>query len=110
MGLVEAMGSGTPVVAWNNGGPTSIVADMETGYLVEPYDVDRFADRMLSLVENPSLAEKLGRAAHRRAKDLFSYDRHNQFLELALVGAVRGQPSAAEIEARLVSVPTLVEE
>jgi glycosyltransferase involved in cell wall biosynthesis len=110
MGLVEAMGSGTPVVAWNNGGPTSIVADKETGYLVEPYDVDAFADRMLSLVENPSLAEKLGRAAHRRAKDLFSYERHNQFLELALVGAVHGQPGAAEIEARLVSVPTLVEE
>jgi glycosyltransferase involved in cell wall biosynthesis len=110
MGLVEAMGSGTPVVAWNNGGPTSIVADKESGYLVEPYDVDAFAERMLSLVENPSLAEKMGRAAHRRAKDLFSYERHNQFLEMALVGAVQGQPSVAEIEAMLVSVPTLVEE
>jgi hypothetical protein len=65
---------------------------------------------MLSLVENPSLAEKMGRAAHRRAQDLFSYDRHNQFLELALVGAVQGLPIVAELGARLVSVPTLVEE
>jgi glycosyltransferase involved in cell wall biosynthesis len=110
MGIVEAMGSGTPVVAWNNGGPSAIVADRESGYLVEPYDVDIFAQRMLNLVENPSLAEKMGRAAHRRAQDLFSYDRHNQFLELALVGAVQGLPIVAELGARLVSVPTLVEE
>jgi len=110
MGLVEAMGSGTPVVAWNNGGPSAIVADRESGYLVEPYDVDTFAQRMFNLVENPSLAEKMGRAAHRRAQEMFSCDRHNQFLELALVGAVQGLPTVAELEARVVSVLTLVEE
>jgi len=109
MGIVEAMGSGTPVVAWNNGGPTSIIADRETGYLVEPYDVDAFAERMLCLIESPSLAEQMGRAAHRRAQNLFSYQRHNQFLELALAGAVHGQPIAADIEANLVTLPTLVE-
>ena len=110
MGVVEAMGSGTPVVAWNNGGPTSTVSDGESGYLVEPYDVDAFADRLMALIANPVLAEVMGRAAHRRARDLFSYDRHNQFLESALVAAAQCYPGEARVEEALAWVPTLVEE
>ena len=42
MGIVEAMGTGTPVVAWANGGPTVTVRDQETGFLIESYDTDQF--------------------------------------------------------------------
>lgn len=109
MGIVEAMGAGTPVVAWNNGGPSAIVADGVSGYLVEPYDVDAFADRMLTLIGDPVRAEQMGRAGHQRARDLFSYNRHNEYLELALSSAMQGQPMPTQIDARLVSIPTLVE-
>ena len=91
MGIVEAMGAGTPVVAWANGGPTVTVKDKETGFLVEPYDTDHFADRLLTLASNPTLSEKLGRAANLRARKRFSYDQHNRVLEEAALSAVHSR-------------------
>ena len=88
MGIVEAMAAGTPVVAWNNGGPTVTVLDGKTGYLIEPYDTQRFADALLRLTTNPRLAERLGRAAHARATEHFSYARHNADLAEAMLAAI----------------------
>ena len=110
MGVVEAMGSGTPVVAWNNGGPAFIVKDKVTGFLVEPFDTDAFADRILTLLSNPKLAEKLGRAGHKRAEEFFSYSRHNQMLESALASLVEGYVWRSDTKETAVGVPTWVEE
>jgi glycosyltransferase involved in cell wall biosynthesis len=89
MGIVEAMAAGAPVVAWNNGGPTMTVKHGHTGYLVQPYDTDEFAQSILRLATDPALAESFGRAGHKRVNELFSYARHNQILEAALMRAVR---------------------
>lgn len=91
MGIVEAMAAGTPVVAWANGGPTVTVRNRETGYLVTPYDTEEFAERLFQLLSSPELAERMGRAAHRRAAEYFSYDRHNRLLESALHSALNGR-------------------
>ena len=37
---IEAMACGVPVIAYRRGGPAEIVVDGETGFLVEPDDVD----------------------------------------------------------------------
>ena len=103
MGIVEAMAAGTPVVAWANGGPTVTVKDHETGYLVTPYDTDEFAERMLQLVSSHALEERMGRAAHRRAAEFFSYDLHNDSLAQALLDAVANRGGAQA--ARHVSIP-----
>jgi glycosyltransferase involved in cell wall biosynthesis len=89
MGIIEAMAAGTPVVAWNNGGPTGIVLDDETGFLVEPYVTEKFAGKMLELISDHALVEKMGRASHKRVKEKFSFERHNQILEAALITAVK---------------------
>jgi glycosyltransferase involved in cell wall biosynthesis len=89
MGIVEAMASGTPVVAWGNGGPTVTVSDNETGFLISPYDTEEFMEKLRLLISNPELVETMGRAAHRRASKYFSYARHNQLLERALADAVQ---------------------
>lgn len=88
MGIVEAMAAGTPVVAWGNGGPTVTVVDRETGFLARPYDTDEFAERMVQLASSPALVERMGRAGHRRASEMFSYQRHCRLLEQALEEAV----------------------
>ena len=98
MGIVEAMAAGTPVVAWRNGGPTVTVVDKETGYLIEPYDTDAFAERLLQLVTSAPLVEQLGRSGHIRAQRLFSYARHNELLEWALRVAVESSPLAQPVE------------
>ena len=60
MGIVEAMAAGTPVVAWNNGGPTVTVKNGETGFLVEPYDTEEFAEKMRRLATDPVLLREEG--------------------------------------------------
>lgn len=110
MGIVEAMAAGTPVVAWANGGPTVTVTDRETGFLVAPYDTGEFAERIRLLATSPTLTERMGRAAHRRAKELFSYERHNRVLEQTLVEAVRAHNGIPEQTLETIPVTALVEE
>ena len=87
MGIIEAMAAGTPVMAWNNGGPTVTVRDGVTGFLIEPYDTVAFAERLLRLVSCPPVVEHMGRAGHSRARQLFTYERHVELLEKALLAA-----------------------
>ena len=58
--LVEAGASGLPVVAVDEGGPTSIVVDGETGRLCEP-DPELIAAALLQLADAPAYRAKLGR-------------------------------------------------
>jgi D-inositol-3-phosphate glycosyltransferase len=68
-GLValEAAACGTPVVASAVGGLTSLVDDGVTGFLVEPRDVQGFADGVERLWSRPELMAEVRAAAARRA-------------------------------------------
>jgi glycosyltransferase involved in cell wall biosynthesis len=89
MGIVEAMAAGTPVVAWKNGGPTVTVRHGETGFLVQPYDTEKFAESLHMLVSSADLAERMGRAGHLVSVESFSYVAHNKILERSLADAAR---------------------
>ncbi len=58
--LVEAGASGLPCVAVDEGGPSSIVVDGETGRLCEP-DPGMLAAAVLQLADSPAWRAKLGR-------------------------------------------------
>jgi glycosyltransferase involved in cell wall biosynthesis/predicted metal-dependent phosphoesterase TrpH len=58
--LVEAGASGLPVVAVDEGGPSSIVLDGETGRLCEP-NAAMLAAALLQLADSPAWRAKLGR-------------------------------------------------
>lgn len=88
MGIVEAMGQGTPVVAWNAGGPTGIMEDGCSGRLIEPGDHDAFARAVVELLQDHDLRERIGRAGWRRASEKFSWAAHTDTLERALYDAV----------------------
>jgi glycosyltransferase involved in cell wall biosynthesis/predicted metal-dependent phosphoesterase TrpH len=60
--VLEAQASGLPVVAVGEGGPTSLIADGETGLLTSD-DPEALADAVHQVVENRLLAERLRRAA-----------------------------------------------
>lgn len=58
---VEAMACGLPVVAYDcENGPRSIIADGADGYLVPAFDVALFADRLMTLMADPSLRRRMG--------------------------------------------------
>ncbi|OHD66804.1 MAG: hypothetical protein A2176_09990 [Spirochaetes bacterium RBG_13_51_14] len=60
---LEAMASGLPVVAAAKGGPLGIIREGETGFLVDPKNIDKFCDRLSRLIDNPVLLKKMSRNA-----------------------------------------------
>jgi alpha-maltose-1-phosphate synthase len=60
LAAIEAMASGTPVVASRIGGIPEVVRDGETGYLVEPGDIEGLHDRLATLLADRRLARELG--------------------------------------------------
>ena len=57
---IEALASGTPVVANRVGGVPDVVSDGVDGFLVEPGDVEGAADRLAELASDPELRARLG--------------------------------------------------
>lgn len=73
--ITEAMSHGRPVVAMNSGGPSEIVLDGETGFLVEPQDDEALAERMEFLLCHPEEAKRMGLAGQKRYEKLYSPQR-----------------------------------
>jgi trehalose synthase len=81
--VAEAMWKGRPVVATTVGGIQDQIEDGRTGCLVEPRDLEAFADRVNALLGDPHDAERMGEAARTRVRDLFLGPRHlGQYVEL----------------------------
>jgi spore coat protein SA len=72
-GLVnaEAMACATPVVGSKRGGIPEVLGD--TGLLIDPENIDGFADAMCMLLANPECRAKLGRAAYQRCREMFDW-------------------------------------
>jgi glycosyltransferase involved in cell wall biosynthesis len=59
--LVEAMACGLPVVAFDcENGPRSIITDGEDGFLIPAYDIEKFSERMVLLMNDEPLRRKMG--------------------------------------------------
>jgi glycosyltransferase involved in cell wall biosynthesis len=67
---LEAMGVGTPVVAYDYGGPPEVLG--ECGLLVPPADREAFHDALLSLLDDAALRERLSACGRGRARERFS--------------------------------------
>ena len=69
LALVEAMNHGVPVVAYDiNFGPNEIIEDGKNGFLIPNGDVDVLADRLLQLVQDDLLQQRLSTQAHAAAQ------------------------------------------
>lgn len=68
----EAMMRGTAVIASSSGGLGEIVLDGKTGFSVPPGEVEPLANRLVELLSNRDLAEKMGQEGRLRAQMHFS--------------------------------------
>jgi glycosyltransferase involved in cell wall biosynthesis len=72
---IEALASGTPVVANRVGGVPDVVRDGLDGFLVEPGDVDAAAARLATLAGDPALRARLGETGRARVLERYSVTR-----------------------------------
>jgi glycosyltransferase involved in cell wall biosynthesis len=73
--IVEAMAAGVPVVATKGGGIPELVVDGETGILVERGNFSALAEAILRLLSDEELRKSMGKAARKRAIELFSWQK-----------------------------------
>lgn len=71
--LVEAMACGVPPVAVDRFGPSEIVEDGRTGWLVEPDDRTGLADTLVRVVRDAGERRRRGEAARRVARERWSW-------------------------------------
>jgi glycosyltransferase involved in cell wall biosynthesis len=71
MGIAEAMAAGVPVIASDRCGMPYMVRHGETGFLVDPLDVEELAARLAALLGDPGRRRRMGELARRLARDRF---------------------------------------
>ncbi|KAM3081164.1 hypothetical protein ACMFMF_003080 [Clarireedia jacksonii] len=67
--VLESMASGVPVIARDEGGPSEIVADQRSGYLVPPADLGGFVQRVLRLGNDDQLRSDMSLECRRMAEE-----------------------------------------
>jgi glycosyltransferase involved in cell wall biosynthesis len=72
--VIEAMASGKPVVAMNEGGVLEIIEDGLSGVLVPPREPSLLASAIIELLLDPGKSADLGRASRRRIENHFSIE------------------------------------
>jgi D-inositol-3-phosphate glycosyltransferase len=70
---IEAMASGTPVIASDVGGLQFTVVNEQTGLLAPPKDVEKFARSIERILDDPQWQKQLGINARKRVEEKFSW-------------------------------------
>ena len=76
--VIEAAALGVPTIGTNIYGLSDAVIDGETGMLVPPRDALALASAIKTMLNDPNLRERFGRAARQRVLDLFDSEKFNQ--------------------------------
>ena len=67
--LVEAMACGLPVVSFDcENGPRSIISDGDNGFLVSPFDIELFANRIIQLIASHDLRKSMGEKGRKKSQ------------------------------------------
>ena len=59
--VTEALWKGKPVVATNVGGIPLQLKEEVNGFLIEPFNTELFAEKVLQLLQNPDMSEQMGK-------------------------------------------------
>ncbi len=71
---LEAMARGKPVIGGAHGGAPEVIADGETGYLVQHGDPVQLATSIDALLANPELAKQMGARGRARVEAQFRFN------------------------------------
>ncbi|MEL7069107.1 MAG: glycosyltransferase family 4 protein [Cyanobacteria bacterium J06581_3] len=86
--LIEAMLSGKPLVASEDGGTLEIIKDRLTGWFVPPGDAEALAKVILSLSKQPGMMQEVAENAQQDARIRFTLSAARENVDLVLREAV----------------------
>jgi len=72
MVALESMAMARPVVSTRVGGPSETMVDGVTGYLVEPRQPERIAEKVIALLNDPALRSRMGQAGYQHVRANFT--------------------------------------
>lgn len=84
--FLEAMSYKLPCIGTTIDAMPEIIEDGKTGFLVPPKDVDKLAEKIITLLNNSHLLEKMGQEAQRRTKESFHWDNVGEKIDYCLKG------------------------
>lgn len=84
--IAEAMAMGKVVVTTRTEAASDLVVDNETGFYVEPGDIDGLRDKLRLLLGQPGLAREMGARAAARMREHFSLEAYCQRIESIIAG------------------------
>jgi glycosyltransferase involved in cell wall biosynthesis len=93
--VFEYMAAGKPIVATDLDQAAEVIQDGHNGLLVEAGDVNRFADAILTLLDDPMERVRLGQNARQQAVELYSWEQYTRRLEEIYLNALVKVPSGS---------------
>ena len=94
--LVEAASLGKPAIATRTEGPSEIILDGVTGFLVTPEDEEELAQKIIEIFGPNVDRGQMGRAAAQRAREMFSADEYARAIEGIIDGVLATAKARAE--------------
>jgi glycogen(starch) synthase len=93
---VQAAMMGRPIVGTGVGGLAEVVRQGESGFLVDPNDLETFIKRVSQILENPEQTRRVGASARTHALETFDWtstvDRYEQLYREVRVNSESGAP------------------
>ncbi len=93
---VEAQSMEVPVVATGPGGPSEVLVDRETGFVVAPGDPEALCAAIQVLERDDDLRVRMGRAGRQRMMARFSRERYGAAIRDACVDLLGGSQQASK--------------
>jgi len=87
--IIEASAAGLPVVSTKHSGIVDTIIDGKTGFLVEEYDVDSMAEKMIFLLENQTIIKEFGQSGKEFIRQNFSLNKHLDDVTKTILKAVK---------------------
>ncbi len=71
--VVQSLASGKPAVAFNLDGTPEVLINGKTGYITEPYEIDKVANYLITLLSRKNLREEMGNNGRELVKHKFDW-------------------------------------
>ena len=71
--ILEAQSSGLPVISTKVGGIPEFLIDNENGFIIEPGDSIQLSQKLLNLLQNPDLTERMGKKGRKMIEEKLNW-------------------------------------